>query len=349
VKTLTLLFFFILSSSIFAAAFSITNRSYGSLTTEEIAQFDALLNSLEADVNGDLPDADQSSYLKGMANANIMAGKGVSDYANDVRFFLLKYSVGIGADIGDNTMSDVLDGTIKPKQLRGASFQFGFTFGLSMNVLPFKKIGFLETKKADLFFHIASFDSNSDDQTFTVSSSAIGAYFRYQISEGVEVIPFGGLDWQGVFLTFGAEAHETLLKLNVDVAVTETVSGLGSATLAGSVLAGVDVDTLSIPLELSTNFQWLYFFTTYMGLGVDYNMGTATSLANSSTTLSSDIADVGGQGQIDLGTTHGPSPIWTRWFIGQQINLTLLKFNVQIDHVPGKGYWGANAGIALTF
>ncbi len=344
------LILFIFSTwSAWSKPFQIVNREYGPLTPALITQVDSLLDELEDDVNSELPDADQKTYLRGMGNANVMSGKGSSDYANDVKIFLLKYGVGVGADLGNNSTSDILNGTIKAKQFRGASFQLGFTFGLSLRFLPFKSIGPIETKKADIFMHIGSMDSTSEDNSFTINSKSFGLYFRYKVHPGKKILPFGGLDWQGVYLTTGIETHDMLLKLKVDVSLTESVQGLGTATLAGSVTAGVDVETTSIPIELSTNFQWLYFFTTYLGLGMDINSGTATSLAESNVSLSTTISDVGGVGQIDLGTSDKPSPLWMRWFIGQQFNFWVLKANVQFDHVPGKGYWGVNAGLAITY
>jgi len=348
-KLATLIILYLINFSLFAKAFQIVDRQYGSLPAASITLVDAALDQLENEVNADLPDADQSTYLKGMANANVMSAKGSSDYANDVKLFLLKYSVGIGADIGDNTLGDAINGTVEAKQLRGASFQLGFTAGLNLGVLPFKSIGPIETKRADVFLHVGSLNNTSDDQSFSLVSKSLGFYFRYKVHPGKTYAPLGVLDWQGIYLTTGVETHDMLLKLNVNVSETVTVSGLGSATLAGSVLAGVDMQTTSIPIELSTNLQWMYFFTTYFGLAADINTGTATSLATSSVTLSSSIGGVGGSGQLDLGTTNEPSPIWMRWFIGQQFNLTFLKINAQIDHVPGKGYWGANLGIGITY
>ena len=69
---------------------------------------------LENDVNADLPDADASNYLIGMANASVMSVKGSgSDYANDVDLFVFKVSAGIGADIGDSTLSDFKSNTVR--------------------------------------------------------------------------------------------------------------------------------------------------------------------------------------------------------------------------------------------
>ncbi|OUR96282.1 hypothetical protein A9Q84_07955 [Halobacteriovorax marinus] len=344
----TIIIFLFFQVHTIAGPFKITNRQYGVLNAAQIVEVDALLDTLENDVNKELPDADQSSYLKGMANANVMSGKGTSDYANDVEYAFLKYSVGVGVDVGNNTTSDILNGTVEAKRLRGASFQLGFTFGLDLSFLPFKSIGPWEPKKTDIFVHVGKLDSVSEDGSFTLLSRSFAFFLRYKLHPGAELIHFGGLHWQGLYFTTGFETHDMLLKLKVAASLSQTTA-IGTASITGTNLAGVEMETLSIPFELSTSLQWMYFFTTYLGIGADINTGKATSIASSTTTISTDIAGVSAEGSLDLGTTNGPSPFWFRWFIGQQFNLSILKINAQIDHVPKKGYWGVNLGASITY
>lgn len=340
-----------LTFSAFAGPFQITNRVYGTSDATIIAQIDTLFDKVENDVNSDLPDADQKTYLRGISNANVLSGKGSgTDYANDIKFGIFKYSWGAGADIGDADASSVLNGEINAKQLRGAAFQVGIMLGIDLGAFQGGSIGPINTQDLDLFFNFNSTDLSNMADSFTGKLSSLGFHGRYKLMPGKEISPFGSLDWGGLYFTTGFEKHSMLLKLNLDINTTQTVAGLGTATLSGTATAGADVSTYSIPLEISTYMQWIYFFTTSLGAGLDLNFGEAKSIAQATTTLSTTAAtSPSADGNINMGTADGPSSVWFRWFVGQQINLYIFKVNVQVDHVPRKGYWGVNASIALVY
>lgn len=345
------LFLFICSNSSFAGPFQITNRVYGTSDTAIIAQIDSLFDKVENDVNSDLPDADQKTYLRGISNSNVMSGKGSgTDYANDIEFGIFKYSWGAGVDLGDADASSVINGEINTKQLRGAAFQVGIMLGIDLGAFQGGSIGPINTQDLDLFFNFNSKDLSNVAASFTGKLSSLGFHARYKLMPGNEISPYGSLNWGGLYFTTGFEKHSMLLKLNLNINTTQTVDGLGTATLAGTATAGADVTTYSIPLELSTNVQWIYFLTTSLGAGLDLNFGEAKSLAEATTTLTTTAASgPSAEGNINMGTSDGPSSVWFRWFIGQQVNLFIFKVNLQIDHVPRKGYWGANASIAIAY
>ena len=138
-----------------------------------------LLDQLEVDVNNELPNADQSNYLKGMSNAGVMSGKGSgTDYANPIDIFLIGYTLGAGADLGDNSIGDLIGGDIDGDQFRGAGFQFSLMLGIDGGVLPFKSLFGLDNSRTDYFINWNSKDSSSDNFTFTLKS--FGLHVRYQ-------------------------------------------------------------------------------------------------------------------------------------------------------------------------
>ncbi|MCB9060883.1 MAG: hypothetical protein H6622_05115 [Halobacteriovoraceae bacterium] len=342
------IFYFFIISNCFANPFSIGNRSYGTSNTTIIAQIDSLFDQLEDDINSKLPDADQSSYLKGMANANLMAAKLVtSEYYNDIEIGQFRYHFSAGADIGENSMKDVLEGNIDPEQLRGASFLRGLTFGVSLETFGSSNTGIFDPKKTDLFLHFNNTDMKIDN--LTIKSTSFGFMIRSLIGEGGDLIPFGTLRFNGVYLASGLEYHSMILKLLLDLNVSQNISGLGTATISGDVQAGVDVSTYSIPIEIGTSFQWLYVMTTMMGIGLDFNFGSAESLASSSALLSTDVSGASGTADIDLGSKDVPSPVLFRWFLGQQIQLSVAKFSLNVTHVPWRGHWGINLSGAISY
>ena len=65
-----------------SAPFQIANRVYGNIPAAFQAEMDAIFDDVENQVNTDLPDADQSTYLKGMSNSGVMAIKGLGAKLN---------------------------------------------------------------------------------------------------------------------------------------------------------------------------------------------------------------------------------------------------------------------------
>lgn len=334
---------------VYAGPFEIVNRDYGNANAALIAIIDELLDDLEDDVNDELPDADQSTYLKGMSNASVMSGKGAgTDYANPVYSFLLAYNISAGADLGDTALSDLISGDIDFKQVRGGAFQFNFLGGIDGKYLPFKSIFGFDTRRFDFFLNFGSRKSTSSDFIFTLKNYGCHVRYHWIIGGG---LPYKMAYWRGVDFTFGYEYNDMRILLHQELNITET-HPLGTASLSGIVEAGAVISTHSIPLELSTYFQWLYFFTTYLGLGVDLNFGETKSIAYANAPISANVVGVTGvsaRGTIDLGEKGEPSLGLVRIFLGQQFNFYVVKLGVQADHALGTGLWGAAVSFKVTW
>lgn len=345
------------SANIYAGPFSI--NCSGSDCSNSLVQ--DLITQYETDVNNDLPDADASTYLKGMANSTIAAGKAVgSDYANDIDMFIVQTGVGVGADLGDNGFGDVVGGDVDGNQLRGFGVQ-PLVLMAGINMGFFNWGGYFEDKwgidldKLKLFVHMSTvreFDTDTDDVSIDAESSNFGVHFRYKYIDPVSIVPGRMLYWTGVDFTSGIE--RSYLKLQASRTETQTFTSGGATLTAQNALinVGAEVTTWSIPFELSTGIQWLYAMTSYMGAGADLNFGTAeakTTLNAPITVSGGGVTDASLTGVIDLGQEDSPTTITPRIFFGQQIGIPLVKLNVHLDYLLANSTWGLNASVKLTW
>lgn len=349
--------FFIFSSNVFAGPFSITCS--GSDCSNSSVQ--SLISQYETDINNDLPDADASSYLKGMANATIAAGKAVgTDYANDIDLFIVQTGIGIGADLGNNGFSDVISGDVDGNQLRGIGVQpLVLMGGINMGIFDWG--GYFEDKwgisldKLKVFFNfspLSDFDKTSSGVTIDAESSNFGVHFRYKYIDPYSIIPGRMLYWTGVDFTSGLE--RSYLKLNTSKRETKSFTSSGITLTANNALvnAGAEVQTWSIPFELSTGIQYLYALTSYVGAGADLNFGEAeakTSLQAPITVSGGGISNASLTGNLDLGQSDSPTTITPRLFFGQQIGVPLVKLNVHLDYLLANSTWGLNASIKVVW
>lgn len=341
---------FLVSFSAIAGPFQITNRNLGSNPALE-SQINTLFNQIETDVNAKLPNADQSNYLKGMANASVMSAKGMgTDYSNEIVFTQFKYTVGLGADLGAVGASDLIGGDVEIENIRGVGIQQAFMLGVDLSVFGAGKLGPIDFSKFELFLNYGHLSPSNYSSSLSGKIKSFGFHGRYRLVEKSEILPAGLLGFGGVFFHFGYEETSTELKVTTNTNYSKTESGLGTLTATGTAIVGADVKTHSFPLEFSTYFDWLAMMTTHFGLGIDFNFGKAKSIA----TLTSDItydadATVSGTATLDLGQEGKPSSAFVRWFVGHQFHFSLLKVNLNVGHVPSTGLWNANVGALITY
>ncbi len=341
---------FLIPFSAIAGPFQIVNRNLGSNPGLE-SQINTLFDQIENDVNSQLPDADQSTYLKGMANASVMGLKGMgSDYNNEIIFTGLRFSVGLGTDLGAVGVSDLIGGDVDLQNVRGVNIQQTFNLGVDLSAFNAGKIGAIDFSKMELFLNYGSVNPGNYSSSVKGTVKNLGIHGRYQLMEKSELLPLGLLNFGGLFFHFGYEQSLTNLKVSVTTDYSRTEAGVGTLTASGTATVGAKVATYSFPLEISTYFDWLTFMSTHFGLGLDFNFGKATSIAelNSTITYDSD-GTVSGDGELDIGQEGKPTKAFVRWFLGHQFHLSLLKVNINIGHVPNTGLWNLNAGIMLTY
>lgn len=342
------------SSQSSAQLFRLTTTSYGSLTGAQQTAWDNALSDIQAQVNKDFPSAENPQRLmRGMANSSVMSGKGVgSDYASRMEVFLVGAGVGVGADMEKDPQTE--------SDISGVGIQGGIVIGTNLGWMDTKKILGLYTDRLNIYFNYMGYsldrkmgDNNSDSLKAKLGS--FGFHASYDLVKGNSSRWLG---WGGVKVHTGYEYNTTKLTFttNLQEAVNETVGGATvTGTIRGAPSATIDVATQSIPLEVSTNVQLLYFVSLYTGLGVDFNFGQAkgngalnadpttldvNGVPNSGPTVQAD-ANINGSGSVDSVTARG--------FAGLQLNFPYVNIFAQVDKAFGSELIGATAGVRFVY
>ncbi len=350
-----------MKNSFGAGPFKIINRTYGNIPAQFQSELDTLFNSIETDVNSSLPQADQASYLKGMSDSTVMTTKGLGvDYANSFNVVIVGYGVGLGADIGDQSFSDLTGGTIDGNQIRGFSLQSAMMGGINMRIVPIPKSAGIDFSRIKIFLDMQSSTLPTFADGFSGKISTFGLHLQYKLWEPAAKNYFNLFSWGGIDLTTGMDNADVDIKfvkqyvVSKDVTLTMPGTPTVTGTFNGTAQAGADISITTIPIELSTSWQILYLISPFMGLGVDINSGTAKSLAKvdgaiSVSDNSNTLGNVGATASLDLGEKGEPTATNGRWFAGLQLNMTLLKIYAQLNSGLGESTWGINAGLRLAF
>lgn len=342
------------SAQIFRLSFTPT----GNATIDNYIETE--LQKVENDVNKDLPSGQPQRLMEGMANSSVMAGKGIgSDYASNMDVFLIGAGVGVGADLekDKNTDSDISGVGVAP----------GVIFGLDLGFMDTKHILGLDTDKLNVYFNFMSLGheqksgETGKETNAEVNATSLGVHFRYDWVNGAGSKWFG---WGGLKVHLGYEYNKTEIAFASQINETITATGPGGETIndaiTGSPKATILVNTHSIPLEISTNVQFLYLLSLYGGLGVDYNTGEAKgdgALNSPPQAVNCTGGACGGapgtdiqvQAEANIDAKGKTNPFTYRGFAGVQFNLPFLRIFVQADKAFGNDLVGATAGVRIVY
>jgi hypothetical protein len=239
--------------------------------------------------------------------------------------------------------------------------------GTNLGWLDTEKILGLYTDRLNIYFNYLGYDldrkmGDGDKDSLQADLKSLGFHASYDL-----VKPKGNslVRWGGVKVHTGYEYNSTRLTFTTDLneAISETVSSGGtsgtvSGTLTGKPAATIHVATHSIPVEVSTNVQLLYFLSLYTGLGVDMNFGKAKAagaLNADETNLNFDPTLPGAkenkkvQAEANISGSGNVDSFLTRAFAGVQINLPYTNIFVQADKSLGSDLIGATAGLRFVY
>lgn len=322
---------------------------------------DTEIGKIEDEINKELPSSSSPKrFMEGMANSSVMAGKGIgSDYASNMEVFLVGAGVGVGADMEKDTATD--------SDISGLGIAPGLVVGANLGFLKNSIFG-LDAKRLNMYLNFMSYshDQDFEDDASKKSSAGIdmktmGVHFRYDWIKGSGNKFLG---WGGVKLHLGYEYNKTDLefKTTLSESVQETNANGGetiSGTISGSPTAKIAVATHSIPIEVSTDVQLLYFLSLYGGLGADFNFGQAEGdgALNAS---ESDISCTGGtvcgtnpsvsiRPEANIDATGKVNSMLMRGFAGVQINLPFFRIYGQFDKAFGNELVGATVGARFVY
>jgi hypothetical protein len=321
------------------------------------------IQKVEDEVNADLPSTPPDRLMEGMANSSVMAGKGIgTDYASNMKVFLVGAGVGAGADLEKDKTSD--------SDASGVGVAPGLVIGTNLGFMDTQKILGMDTDRLNIYFNFMSYglekqinDDPGKEQNINLAMLAYGTHMRYDWIKGAGNKLLG---WGGVKFHFGYEYNHTATKFraNVTEKIDETDSNGNriQGTLTGKPNANIVSTTHSIPLALSTDIQILYFLSLYTGVGVDANFGSASGKGK----LNADETDIsctnsaGGQNcstqrdikiqaSADIDAQGKVTPFTSRAFAGVQLNLPFIRVFTQVDKQFGSELIGATAGVRIVY
>ncbi|WP_408095452.1 Lsa36 family surface (lipo)protein [Peredibacter sp. HCB2-198] len=344
-----------------AQIFTIKVTDYGGIADPTLRNFvDEQILKVQNEINKDLPSAPPERLMEGMANASVMAGKGLaSDYASGMKVFLIGANVGAGADLAKdkNTDSDVSGVGVAP----------GVVVGMNLGFMDAEKFLGMDTNRLNLYLNFMSYKHeqqiNEDpgkESSADLDMTALGFRMRYDWIEGNGSKLLG---WGGVKFHFGYEYNKTNIafnsKINESVNETSSTGEVLTGTITGAPQANIAVATHSIPLELSTDVQLLYILSLYVGVGADYSWGQAKgngtlNAPTSPITCNGGAACGGGQTiqvqpDANIDATGKASGFLYRGFAGVQINLPYFRIYGQVNKPIGNDLIGANVGVRFVY
>ena len=318
---------------------------------------DNRLQTLEDKVNDRLPGGSQGRIMQGMANTNVMVGKNISsDYSSGMEVWLLGASVSGAVDLEKNRSSEISGAGVAP----------GLTVGANLGRFGVERFAGLEGKRLNTYFNFLRFsfdqklyERDGVEADGKVNSSTLGFRMRYDWLDGKGSKYFG---WGGVKLHWGYQFTRTeyTVKGTFDrvVAVSNT-DGQINGTVTGQPKFEIDVETHSIPLEISSEVHLLYFLTAFGGLGADLSIGKAKGKGVSNADVSPLLCTGGGfcgggrllqiQLQADLDAERKVYQTLYRGFLGLQLNLPYINIYGMVDKGIGTDLVGATAGIRFVY
>ncbi len=312
-----------------------------------------ILDSLENQANAELSNIEPGNYLKYSADSTIVSGKSTgSDYANNFSYFIVGAGLGLGVNLGPNSLSDLLSGDTEADDANGAGLQTSLMAGVNLaGVLPdamkWGKDKWWGADRFSVFFNFFKYEMDQSD--LTADALSIGMKIRWLAMAPRSIVGLGLLKWEGLHVHTGFEKSSLELSATDTLNVTATDSGF-TGSYTSTVTANVDVDTFSIPLEISSAIQVLYLFTFYGGLGLDLNAGDASGNGNAPGTIT--VASGGNSGtyevQASLGQEQEPESMFQRYFAGLQFNIWKGKLYFQYDRVIGENTHGVGLGFRVA-
>jgi hypothetical protein len=332
-----------------ANIFDITINNYGTADSTLIAAIDQATLLAENEVLKKIPNSDQQEFFQSMGNASSFAGKDLNnDIINTIPLAMISVGAGGAIDLNKKTLNDLKDsnGDTDWSNAPGVGAQLSLTMGFAGKFMPKKHF---RQERWALFLNYFPIAYSKEDIHLKLRTG--GFHLRYEFWKGKEVLPWGFFSLEPAFLTFGYEYNHLEGYFEEQFAVRKTYD---SANAAFDATGRIDlqVTTHSFPLTLSSGIRLLHLFTLYGGLGADMNSGYAKgkgSLTNSNVTITHAGGTATGTASLDLGQEAKPTFVFTRYFLGAQINLWKFKVFAQGQKEMSRNLYGAQAGLKFIF
>lgn len=309
------------------------------------------LSSVEAQLRTELDRLFQvvrlKDYLRSFGDAQAFTTRGLGvDYAGHPKLLM----VGVAANVSINAEKAFVPEDLKSRPpVGGLSTALTVMAGLNLGWLGLRPV----TLFANGFKHrstLGDFAAELENFGFHAQLKLFGP--RRESSLWRLFFRWGGLD-----VTTGIDYARLGLSLSQgfsrDIPIGNGASALGRVNVASTGSFDIDMRTWSVPLEVTTNFRFLYVLSVYGGVGFDWQAGGGSE---TTVDLSGSMTGIAGSNRLNIGSAQiiatesaEPSPGRLRGILGLQANAWMLRIFAQLNFVPNPPTAGFAFGARLVW
>lgn len=339
----------LISLPTYAQIIKVRVTDYGWLTSFPLLRdaLDAYLETEEANLNEIQPIKNPDRLFRGIGNSAANSSRGIgTDYATYMENFFVGLSIGAAADFERDVALEDLESGLGAS----AGAVFGKTISKRLNV--YANLGGVSHDKT--LTGILDTDLEAEITTFNA-----GLHLRYDLIPGSDERN----GWGGVKTHFGWEYNYNELtfenKLNEELSVD-----LGGVATVEGRIKGVpryEITTIvnSFPLEFSTDYRFLNYFSLFGGVGGDLNFGTAKSEGDAKVQIFSPLTCTSGictnlnlpqvEAEADLDGEEKVDVLSGRIFGGLQANFGQLSAYGMVNQVIDSRILAVSMGMRIVF
>jgi hypothetical protein len=285
-------------------------------------------------------------YVRSFGDAQSFSSRSLGvDYGSTIGLV----EVGIAANLAVNGNRAFTEGDAHTQPVAGVAPNVTLMAGLNL--------GFLGLRPVTLFGNY--FQHKGSYREFGAELENYGAHLQVKLFQPrKETLWNAFLQWGGIAVTSGFDHARMRLSLGQSFSRNLPI-GDGGQDLAQVDIQSMGAFTLesrtwSVPLEVTTNFRFLYVLSAYGGAGFDWQFGGGCDMdVNLDGTLTGTVS---GQAPAQIGTAQvvatehaKPSPGKIRGIFGLQANVWFLKIFTQLNMVPNPFVASVAVGVRLVW
>lgn len=289
--------------------------------------------------------SDVAEFLRMSANAQSFANKGLGvDYASKPDGFMFGFAANLTADAGNADLATLADSVAG-----GVDRAVPIAGGAQLSVMAgynFAKAG------------LPALTMFVNGLAYPLSYSQLDGFF-WNVGGHLQLRLFGPLgnaavlEWGGILLTSGVQVSRMTLNLEESFEATTSFAGELPIYTRSTGTLELYQQAITVPLEISTSLQLVYFVSAYAGLGFDFQFGEAGMNFDLASDLETDNPLGGdtvalGTGSIRVDQAGDPNRTLPRVFVGLQGNLGPLRVFGQLNLATADTTVGVAAGLRLV-
>lgn len=304
---------------------------------EELGLNEAELEeSMRSAIGEQLHIDDIGGYMDQMADANVLAAKGMGvDYGSDMQRFAFGGAFGTAVN-GAGAAIEGGDGALPEA---GFALQIGLMAGLNLGAFSPKESALRRFK-----IYVNGMSATTERAPFSGTFLNYGAHAQIKIVKGGDKTD--GVRWGGLDFTGGYEYSSYTLALSQELPVEQDPM-VWNATGTYSITA----ESQSLPAELSTNLH-IFVVTAFLGAGFDYNLsGTASSTIGVEGPIEVSVngeKQNAGTAAASLTGSGVASPYTPRAFVGLQADIFMVHVYAQMNVTLDESV-GGHVGVRVVF